>query len=42
MGKTLLPFMVLIVLALGVTACGDKTPAENASAAGAPRRSRGS
>jgi hypothetical protein len=27
-------FMIIIVLALGVTACGDKTPAENARSAG--------
>lgn len=34
MSKTLMTFMVLIVLALGLTACGDKTPAEKAQAAG--------
>ena len=34
MRKTLGTIMVLIVLALGMTACGDKTPSENARAAG--------
>ncbi len=34
MRKKLGTFMVLIVLALGMTACGNKTPAEKARAAG--------
>lgn len=34
MSKTLLTYMVLIVLALGMAACGDKTPSEKARAAG--------
>lgn len=34
MSKTLGTFMVLMVLALGMTACGDKTPSEKAKAAG--------
>jgi vacuolar-type H+-ATPase subunit H len=34
MTKTPLKFMVLTVLALGLTACGDKTPSESARAAG--------
>lgn len=34
MSKTRVNVMVLIVLALGMTACGDKTPAENARSAG--------
>jgi predicted small lipoprotein YifL len=32
--KTLVTFMILIVLSLGMTACGDKTPSEKAKAAG--------
>jgi len=34
MSKVLVTFMVLIVLALGMTACGDKTPSEKAKATG--------
>jgi len=34
MSKKLVTFMVLIVLTLGMTACGDKTPSEKAGAAG--------
>lgn len=34
MSKTLVTFMVLIALALGMTACGDKTPSEKAKAVG--------
>ncbi len=34
MNRTLVTYMILIVLALGMTACGDKTPAEKARATG--------
>jgi hypothetical protein len=34
MSKAPMTFTILIVLAFGMTACGDKTPAENARAAG--------
>jgi len=34
MSKKLVTFMVLIVLAIGMTACGDKTPADKARDAG--------
>lgn len=34
MSKALVMFMVLVVLVLGMAACGDNTPAENARAAG--------
>ena len=34
MSKVVVTFMVLIVLALGMTACGDKTPSEKAKATG--------
>ena len=33
-GRTLVTLMVLIVLALGMTACGDKTPSEKAKTTG--------
>ncbi len=34
MNKTPVTFMILIMLAIGLTACGDKTPSEQAKATG--------